>query len=448
MKQNVAITLLLLLFIALPARSQDEDSQPSQTAWHPVLNGDTGSLAFSGEAEIVNQLSGGVALSTTYDDNAFSSNTHPVNNFGYGVTPSVSITEERARSLWSLNYNPGFTWNQRMAPQYAASHNLDFTGQYRLTEHLSGRIHDNFVDQSSSFDLLNQNPALPAGNVLSQPNQSVVTPLVNQLTNITNADLEDQIGEDTNIGLSGSFNKLNFQEKSNSPVTLYNNESWSGAGFYSHRLSARHAMGATYTFQNFLTFGQMRERSQSQSIVLFYTFSPKSGVKFSIFAGPDHSITNSKFNLNLGPFLIPIDHTESMWLVDEGANLSWQGQKTSARIDLIHHVTDGGGLTGAVQIYSGTAGLRRQISKTLTGDVALNYGDNNPLSHAFGSAFSGYSGSIGIEQVIGNHVSVAMRYARAYQRYGEYGAGTANSSANHNQAWITVNYHFSRPLGR
>lgn len=447
MRQKLAITLLLLS-VALPACSQEEASQTSQSAWHPALNGDMGSLAFSDESETVNQLAGGVILSTTYDDNAFSSNTDRVSNLGYGVMPSLSITEERARSLWTLNYNPGFMWNQRMAPQYSASHNLDFNGQYRLTEHVSARIHDNFVRQNSSFNLVNQNPLLPGGNVLSQPNQSVITPLVNQLTNTTNADLEDQIGENTNIGLSGSFNKLDFQEKSNSPITLYNNESWSGAGFYAHRLSPRHSIGATYTFQDFLTFGQMRERSQSQSIVVFYTFSPKAGVKFSVFAGPDHSVTNSQFELNLGLFTVPINHTESMWLADEGANFSWQGQKTSARIDLIHHVTDGGGLTGAVQIYSGTLGLRRQISKTLTADLALNYGDNNPLSHMFGSAFAGYSGSVGVEKMMGDHISVATRYGRAYQRYGAYGAGAANSLANHNQAWVTVNYHFLRPLGR
>jgi len=447
MKQNLAITILLLS-LAVPAWTQDEASQPSQSAWHPALNGDTGSLAFSGESETVNQLSGGVTLSTTYDDNAFSSNTDRVSNLGYGVMPNLSITEVRARTLWSLNYNPGFTWNQRMSTKYSASHNLDFNGQYRLTEHLSARLHDNFVNQNSSFNLVNQNSLLPGGNVLSQPNQSVITPLVKQLTNTTNADLEDLIGENTNIGVSGSFNKLNFQEKSSSPITLYNNESWSGAAFYAHRLSARHSVGVNYTFQDFLTFGQMRERSQSQSVVLFYTFTPNPGVKFSIFAGPDYSVTNSQFQLNLGIFTIPINHTESMWLADEGANFSWQGQKTSARIDLIHHVTDGGGLTGAVQIYSGTLGLRRQISKTFTGDLALNYGDNNPLSHTFGSAFSGYGGSIGLEKVIGDHVSVAMRYGRAYQRYGQYGAGTANSSADHNQALVTVNYHFSRPLGR
>jgi hypothetical protein len=445
---KLAITLLFLS-IAVQGWTQDEASQPSgQSSWHPSLNGDTGSLAFSGEAERVNQLSGGVTLSSTYDDNALSSGTNQIGNIGYGVMPNISITEVRTRALWTFNYNPGFVWNQRMSPQYQASHNLDFNGQYRLTEHLSARIHDNFVDQSSSFNQVTQNPLLPGGNVLSQPNQSVITPLAKQLSNLTNADLQDQMGEATNIGMSGSFNKLSFQEASSGPIQLYNNESWSGAAFYSHHLSVRHSVGTTYTFQDFLTFGQSRERSQSQSIVLFYTFDPKPGLTFSIFAGPDYSTTNSQFQLALGPFLIPINHTESMWLADEGVNFSWQGQKTSARINFIHHVTDGGGLTGAVQIYSGTVGLRRQISKTLTGDLALNYGDNNPLSHTFGGAFSGYSGSIGVERLIASHVSVAMRYGRAYQRYGEYGVGTTNSSANHNQAFVTVNYHFSRPLGR
>ena len=448
MKRTFAIALLFFC-VAAQGWSQDEASAPlSQSSWHPALNGDTGSLAFSAETEKINQLAGGVTLDSTYDDNALGSATDHISNIGYGVMPNISITEVRNRSLFTLMYDPGFVWNQRMSPQNQANQNLDFNGQYRLTEHLSARIHDNFVDQSSSFNQVMQNPSLPGGNVLTQPNQSVITPLAKQLTNLTNADLEDQIGEGTNIGMSGTFNKLSFQEASNSPIQLYDNESWSGAAFYSHHLSDRHSVGATYTFQDLLTFGQMRERSQTQSLVLFYKLDPKPGLTFSIFAGPDHSITNSQFQLVLGPFTIPVNNTESMWLVDEGANFSWQGQGTSARISLIHHVTDGGGLTGAVQIYSGTLGLRRQMSRTVIVDLALNYGDNNPLSHVFGGAFSGYSGSIGVERLIGDHVSVSTRYGRAYQRYGEYGAGTANSSANHNQAWVTVNYHFSRPLGR
>jgi hypothetical protein len=445
------IAAVILLFACLAGRgwSQADSSQSSgQVPYHPTVNGDTGSLAFSPEAERVNLLSGGMTLSNSYDNNAFATSGDQISNLGLMVNPSLSIVEERTRTLWTLNYNPGFLWNQRLTSRFQQDQNLDLNFQYRLTERLSTRIHSSFIDQSTSFKELNENPLLPGGNLLNQPNQSITTPLSTQLTNVSDIDVMDQIGEATNIGVTGTFNKLHFRDTTETPVQLFNNETWSGAAFYSHHLSQRHTIGATYTFQKISTFGEILEHSQSQSLLLFYTMNVKPGMTVSVFAGPDHSITNDQFQYVLGPITIPINQTDSKWLVDEGATFAWQGQQTSARINLIHHVTDGGGFTGAVQLYSAIVGVRQQLSKTWTGDIELNYGDNNPLSHYFGNAFSGYGGTVGLDRTFREHLSVGMRYGRNFQKYETYGTTTPSSlSANHNQAWITISYHFSRPLG-
>jgi hypothetical protein len=449
MKQAVAIPFFFL-FLAVQGWAQSDASQSSnQAPYHPIVNGDSGSLAFAGEAERVNLLSGGVSLSSTYDDNALPSATgNKISNVGYLVNPSLSIVEQRSQTLWSVNYNPGFLWNQRLPERYMADHNLDFNFQYRITENLSARVHDSFIDQSTSFDALNQNPLLPGGNLLNAPNPSTLTPLTTQLTNVTNLDLVDRIGEGTNIGISGNFNKLNFSDTSASPVELFDNKAWGGQAFYTHHLSDRHSIGVTYTFQDIATFGQILEHSQTQSVLLFYTLNMRPGVTMSVFAGPDHTTTNDHFLYSLGPVSFPIYQAASMWLADEGATFAWQGQQTSARVNLIHHVTDGGGLTGAVQLYGATVGLRRQMSRSWTADVELNYGDNNPLSHYYGNAFSGFGGNLGLNKTLGEHFSVGMRYGRNLQRYESYGITSSSSfSTNHNQAWLSVTYHFSRPLG-
>jgi hypothetical protein len=363
------------------------------------------------------------------------------------VMPNLSIIEATARTRWALNYNPGFIWNQRGSSQYQADHNLDFNSQYRVTERLTARIHENFVDESTSFNELNQNPLLPGTNVLSQPNPSVLAPLATQLVSTTNVDLIDQIGEATNIGTGGSFNKLSFQDRTGGPAQLLNNESWGGNAFYSHYFTARQSLGVTYTFQNIATFGEILEHAQTQSMLLFYTVNLKPGVSLSLFSGPDHTIIKDQFEYDLGPVSIPISQHQSMWLADEGVTFSWQGQQTSMRINLIHHVTDGAGGTGAVQLYSAVAGIRRQLSRAWTGDIGLNYDDNSPLSHYFGNAFTDYVGSAGINRTIGEHFSVALSYGRYFQKFEAFGANGSNYSANHNRAWISVSYHFSHPLG-
>jgi len=449
MKHILAIAVFLISSAVLGWSQTDSQQSSSQAPWHPTVNGDTGSLAFLPETQRINLLTGGVTLSGTYDDNAFSTYKDHIGSAAAMITPNLAITEERPRSLFILNYNPGFLWSQKSPVQYEESQNLDFTSQYRLTERATARIHEGFIDQNTSFSQLNEVPLLSGGNVLTQSNQSTITPLTTTITNASDLDLMDQIGEATSIGVSGTFNKLNYHDTSNSPVPLFDNQSWSGQAFYSHHLSVRHTLGVTYTFQKFATFGQILEHTQSQNVLLFYRVDFKPGVYLSFFVGPNHTIANDQFQENLGPISVPINQTNSMWLVDEGINFGWQGQRTSVLLNLVHHVTDGGGLAGAVQLYSATLGIRRQLSNALTADLALNYGDDDPLSHSYGtSTFASYGGTVGVNRTLSEHFSVGLRYGWYSQRFEQFlSAPVPSFPANHNQAWISVSYRFSRPLG-
>jgi hypothetical protein len=423
-------------------------SQADQPQWLATANGDLGNLAFSSEGT-VNVLSAGLALTSGYDDNAFSTSRSHVGNVSYLVAPSISITEARRRVFWALDYNPGFYWNHRLSQRYEASHNLDFNSQFRLTERLTARIRESYLDSSTAFMGIKENNTFPGGNALNQSNQSVITPLAKQIMNVTSLDLIDQIGESTTVGASGNFNKLNFHESGTiNTVPLFSNESWSASAFYNHNLTLRHSIGVTYSLQKIATFGQIREHVDTQSIMLFYTFKPTSSTKLSFFAGPNRTTVNDKFNLVFGPFLIPFSETHSSWLVDEGMTFGWQGQRNSAEFNFIHHVTDGGGLTGAVQLYGVTAGFRRQVSAAWIADIGLNYGRNDPLGRAYGNGFSSAMGDIGVERKLGDHLTVGMRYGRGFNRYTAANVSSYTNSANHNWAWITVAYHLSHPLGR
>jgi hypothetical protein len=451
MKAGLLITFLTTFLVAAAWPQTDQTMQPSSpTPWLATVNGDSGSLAFSSEAERVNLLRAGLALSSGYDDNAFSTATNHVGNVSFMVSPSISITEATTRAFWTFNYNPGFQWNQRLPQSHQASHDLDFNLQFRLTERFTARIHENYLDSSTSFRGISENPLLPGGSVLHQPNQSVITPLAKQVVNVTSLDLIDQIGEGTSIGASGSFNSLNYHETPDvAGAPLFNNQSWSADIFYNHSLSRRHSVGVTYSFQKIATFGPIREHVETQTIMMFYTVNPTPSMKLSFFVGPDRVVANDEFLLVLGPVLIPVSETNSKWLVDEGVTFGWQGQRTSAQFNFIHQVNDGGGLTGAVETHAVTAGFRRQLAAAWTAHVALDYGNNDPIGRAYGSAFSSVVGTIGADRQLGDHLSIGMRYSRGSQKHGAYGSGGSyGNSANHNWVWITVGYHFSRPLGR
>jgi hypothetical protein len=446
----ILILALLLTSLATQAWAQTDSSQSSsQTPWHPTMNGESGSLAFLPEAQKVNLLSGGFTVAGTFDDNAFSTFDDHVGSFGYTVTPNLSITEMRPQTLFTLNYSPSFLWSQRSPVEYQWGQNADSTFQARLTERATVRMHENFVDESTAFSQLNEVPLLTGGVVLNQSNQSVITPLTTARTNASTVDLMDQVGEDTSVGATGTFNKLDFEDTGPSAAPLFDNQSWSGQVFYSHHLSPQHTAGVTFTFQKFSTFGQILEHTQSENAILYYRVDFRPGVFASVFAGPDHSIANDQYQLTLAPGVsLPVSQTNSMWLLDEGITFGWQGQRTSARVNLVHYVTDGGGLAGAVRLYSGQFDVRTQLSKTLTAELALNYGDDDPLSHAYGNTtFAGYGGTIGLERMLGDHFTVGMKYGRYSQKFEQFPATTPTFPADHNQGWITITYRFTRPLG-
>ena len=398
-------------------------SASPMTPWLPnAVNGETGSLDFLSSGERSNWVSAGISMMSTYDDNALSSSSQKVGNFGYMISPDISLQENRTRTALSFAYSPGFTMNQRLSPRYNAAHNLNLNFQYRLTEHLTARLHDGLLYGTTSFDRASGPDSLVGNNVLHQPNQAIVTPLTNQLTNYTGLDLIDQVGESTMVGASGTFSTLHFLGSPSTPdVTLANSQGWSGDVFYSTRIFARHSIGFTFSHQNLATYGDIGERADSNSLLLFYTFYVKPRLSISFFGGPNHSVNRMS------------DGKQSQWLLDAGATVGWQGLRTSLQLGAIHHVSDGGGLTGANRTYSVTFGVQRQVTRNLSTNFDLSYSHNSPLGQLGGNSFYAVNGTAGIERTIAQKVSVALMYGRNQQNFNSP-VFASNTLANHNRA--------------
>lgn len=404
------------------------------TPWLPnAVNGETGSVAlFEGGA--VNFIAAGVSVAGAYDDNAFSRNDGKVGNVGYMVAPNVALHESRPRTDLSLSYSPGLTFNQRTSPHYSAAHNLAFDFQYRLTEHVTTRLREGLVYGATSFNSSTETQFESSGSVLHQSNLAVMTPLASRLTSSSGADLIDQIGEKTIVGVSGDFTRLHFLNGS-STSGLLDNESWGADGFYSTRVSANSSIGLTYSHQNLETLGSLGEHTNSDSGLIFYTLYPKPRVTLSFFAGPSY-VTN-----HLGP------SEQSTWLVDGGLTLGWQGARTNIQLSAIHNLSDGGGLTGAVRSYSVSSAIRREFAHQFVGTVDLSYSENSVLAASSGDRFYAIDGTVGIQKTILQRFGVALMYGRDHQTATNTGV-LSNVLSDHNRAWASVSYSFSRSLGR
>ena len=114
----------------------------------------------------------------------------------------------------------------------------------------------------------------------------------------------------------------------------------------------------------------------------------------------------------------------------------------------MHKVSDGGGLLTAVDLTTGNGAWRRQLTRNGTIELGALYSDSRALqaSSTTYSLLKSASGSVLWQQQIGRSFMATLGYARDYQN--EKGLAVNPLSVNHNRAWVTIGYHFSRPLGQ
>jgi hypothetical protein len=418
-----------------------------------AISGRLGSMAFTSEAENTNLLTAGVTVSTTYNDNALSDNAHPVGSFGYNISPSISISESRPSLGLMLEYAPGFAQDQLSSNQY--SHRVFFDIKYRLTEALSLRVGDIFIDTNTTFKGLIQNPLLPGGNVLQQPNDSVITPVVHMRTNSTPVDLIYQPNPHTIMGVGGTFNDSHFGHTTSGTEVLFNGKSGFANAHYSHLLWGRsNWLGATYTFSRIVTYGQAHEGTDNHSVLLRYIFAPSEHTSISVFAGPRRTSVDDHFVLTLLvkgiPIPIPITVKTANWGVDAGATAGWRDSRNSFSASFRRRISDGGGLTSAVSSNAASIEFRRQLTEHLFGNIWLRYATNNSLSPFFGNgSFRTAEILPGLQYTLSEHVNLALNYARDHQsRNSTFGPAPSSRITDYDRILFSISYSFTHPLGR
>lgn len=438
MKRTCLILLFSIATSLVYAQSTDSapgslDSAPAQTVpdWAVSPNGDTQSLALLSESK-PNVLSGGFSLTGTYDDNALSSPRGGVGNTGMLLSPTISVQQSRSRTFLVFNYFPGFTLNDRLSPRYDVYHDFNSSLQFRLTEHATVRIHDSFLFGTSSFNrFVQEGSSVSDPNILHQSNSTAVIPLTSRLSNLGGADFMYRVAENTTIGVSVNFNNLHFLNSS-AATQLLDTQSQSADAVYQRTLSEHHAIGLTYTYQYLTTFGAASETTTTQSTLFFDSFSFSPNITLALFAGPDRVSSGT------------LETYRAQWHADGGLTFGWAGQSSSARIGFIHHVTDGGGLTGAVSTYSLVSGARQQLGANWTANAEVIYGHNSPVETVFGPSFSSLTGNVGLQREFGHQVVVAAAYGRDHQ---SFGSRSSFGVSNHNREWVSISYRFQKPLG-
>jgi len=401
------------------------------------VNGAGYAMDFTSETR-ANYLRGGLMFSSAYDTEAtIGANGQAVSEASYSVFPTISLDQTRSRFHWVFNYGPGFTFYQKTSALNQADQNLGTNLSYRLSPHVTLSLRDTLLKTSNVLNQPNQDFAQPVSGSVSVPNQSVIAPLADVLTNTANASLTYQFSPNGTIGASGTFANLHYSNQSQ-VAGLGDSSSRTGSAFYNHRLSKMHYVGVTYQYQDFLAYPTIgTSETTAHSVFLFYTLYLKSTVSISLYGGPQYSQTQQ-----LG---LP---TTNGWSPAGGASMGWQGRLTSLAFSASRAINDSGGLAGAVQAISTNASLRRQISRNLSASVGGNYADNNmldPLS-TFNTSGHTISGNASVQRQVGEHFNLQLQYMHLHQSY--HDVAVLSAVPDRDRVAINISYQFSRPLGR
>ena len=416
----------------------NDDSRDDRMLAPPPVSGANYPTSFTSE-ERSNYLRGGVTFNTAYSDNVLGATTAaPVSDVSYSVWPTISLDATIPRLHAVLTYAPGFTFYQRTSSRNEADQNAAIDFEYRLSPHVTFSAHDGFQKSSNVFNQPDLGLAGTVSGGTQEPNDSVIAPIADRLSNNGNVGMAYQFAANQMVGAGGTFSNLHYPDQAQVPG-LFDSSTQGGAGFYSLRVAKKHYVGVSYQYQRLVTYlTASQNETQTQAVIFFYTFSPSARSSVSLFGGPQHSDTAEAY---------PNPSLRS-WTPAAGASLNWQSRLTSFALSYAHLIAGGGGLIGAVESDSATASMRQQITKMLSGSVSGLYAQNDILGGAVLGVSNGHtvSGTASLQQLVGPHLSVQLGYTRLHQNYSTVAVLAANPDTN--REFVSISYQFARPLGR
>lgn len=425
--------------------SASVDDSSGRMLTPPPVSGQSYPIVLTSQ-ERSNYLRGGLAFTSAYTDNAVGPvNGHPVSDISYSVWPTVALDETTTRSHLVLAYAPGFTFYQRESSLNQADENASINFQYRLSPHVTFSARDGFQKSSSVFN----QPDLGTAGVVSGgtqvPNQSVIAPIADQLSNSGNAGITYQFAANSMVGASGTFTNLHYPDQGEVPG-LFDSASQGGLVFYSARVSRINYFGATYQYQRLLSYpAPGTNETQTHALLLFYTLNPTKRFSISVFGGPQYADVGPQFSDTVAT---PPTAAFRSWNPSAGGSLGWQGHLSSLAISYAHLISNGGGLIGAVKTDNVSASIRQQLRRTLSATAAGGYAENDILAAAPLTTGNGHtvSGTASLQQLFGQHLNVQLGYTRLHQNYSS--VAVLATTPDTNREFVSISYQFSRPLGR
>jgi hypothetical protein len=421
--------------------TSDSNIQDNRMMTPPSISGQSyPSVGSAGERS--NYLRYGIIFTTAYSDNVLGGvTTTPISDVSYSVWPTISLDQSTPRLHSLLTYSPGFTFYQKTTSRNEADQNASGQVSYRLTQHVTVNVQDLFQKSSSLFNQPDFG-STPISGSIQQPTIGVIAPLADMLSNNAKGGITYQFAPNGMIGANGTFHLLDYTNPAQVPG-LYNSRTEAGSAFYNHRLSKKNYVGVTYQYSRISAYpvgtqAGSQSETQIQAILGFYSvyFSPTLSLSFS--GGPQHT------NVAEAP-----SPAFSSWSPAGTVSLGWQARRVGLAAIYSRTVSSGGGLVGSYDSTNAGGSANWQLARSWTAGASVSYGIYKTQSTLFSSSNPGghtISGTTTIRHTIGQHLSIEGGYSRVHQSYETIAAVAA--FPNTNREYLSLAYHFARPLGR
>ena len=403
----------------------------------PVVAGKPTPPSLTMEATKRDVLVMGLRVSNDFDNNALSYSQKKQSNLLTVVEPHIGWSLWRSRANWTLDYHPGFSLSHQLSGYDSRSHMLDTTLQLMLTNHLSLRLRESFLQTQNPFDLLPESGSAPGSSVLDRPNPPLAT-TARARSEQSGVDIYYALDSHTVVAVGGAFFRVGYDSPQQNRV-LARAQSASAHAVYSHRLSRRHWIGLEYNIQDLIS-----EQPQSRALVhsVFYadTMQIRPNISLTFFAGPERLSKRDELLL-LSERTLGTSHANWQWA--GGGVCSFTAAHTTLTVSLSQRMSDGGGFQGIAHVSDAIAELHQKLTQRWKADLLTSYSNTRMLS-VTPASLSYFSIASGFTRVLTPRVSLEFRFWRVRQ-FGP-DVGQAAYVADHNRISTSLVYDFRTPL--
>ncbi len=386
-----------------------------------------------------NLLSIGACVNVLFDDNMLGSSSNPQSDTALRLSPHLAMQQTRDYTKWSLSYLPSVDVYQNLSAWDRVNQYVGGRFEQRLSPYLTLRVREEFSVLNDPFESISGNELMAEGGGLSAPEANVILPNYRRTNNVATTAVSYSLSEYDTLGLSGSFDNINYANSTQAPVSQQEDSRSSEAGaFYCRQLSPRQIAGAQYEFVD-ASQDVLSTRIRINRILYLHRLDLAGNGVVSVFVGPEYTQASqlaSPLSTRIrGSSLTPAVFATYWWLKD----------RNQLRVSYMHRIDFAFNFSSVHQANSGSLQLQRALGATWSGALSFQAGDYEPaVLNTFASSGRVLDMGISVGKKLTGNIVARVSYRRVWQD----GLWNNTPLVNHDRRDASVDYQFSRPLGR